>query len=168
MSVDSSKVKAELRRRLLDADFNARYHDALCRRYHAREHRTGIALASATIAVAFFATIWPTIPRWCQALSVLLTSISTLLLPRLKWAKLIPILEAERARWIQLKLDYENLWTDTHGTGEWDDAAKELRKLRRKDDEAEAGKALVPRHDDLLDLARQEVIEARTAPSAKC
>jgi hypothetical protein len=82
-------------------------------------------------------------------------------LPLLKWNKLIPRIEAERLRWIQLKNEYEDLWTDAKANGEWIGAQKELRKLRKKDNDAERSGGIIPEHGDLLDKARRDVIMAR-------
>lgn len=161
MNEELRGIKREMLQRLHLADFNARYHDALCRRFLNRDLALRMALAFFALVVFVVGRVWTDMSAVWQTLSGAIALISTTLLPLLKWNKLIPRIEAERLRWIQLKNEYENLWTDTKADGDWPSAQNELRKLRKKDKDAEKSGGVIPEHADLLDKARRDVIMAR-------
>jgi uncharacterized protein (UPF0335 family) len=146
----------EIQERLFLAEFNAEYHDLLERRYSLRDFwlRMCFALSGAGVWICirfFHAGVW-------TDLSGAITLISTTILPILRWNKLIPRIEAEKLRWIGLKNEYRDLWQDAKMSGNWDDALKDLKRLRKKDAAVEKSVGLIPKHNDLLKEAREAVI----------
>ena len=165
MNQELKLLKREILDRLYLADFNAQYHDDLCRRYSKRDLVMRISLAIAAVVVFSCGRLLPQGSSLWQTLAGTITLISTTVVPLLKWSKLIPRIEAERLRWIQLKNEYKNLWTDAKTTGDWSTAKKELRKLRKKDSTAEQSGGIIPKHRDLLDKARNDVVMMHSSPA---
>lgn len=156
------ELKREILERLYVAEFNAIYHDLLHRRYDRRDFLLRMSLASSAVVVflcirLFPGGVWPTI-------SGAITLLSTAVVPHLKWNKLIPRIEASKLHWVGLKSEYQNLWSNSKISQDWGDALKELKKLRKKDSNIERGFGLIPKHDDLLKKAREDVIALHRKP----
>jgi len=159
-NAELTALKTEMLERLYDADFNLRYHDSLGRRYGKLDLSDRVILAVAAVIVFVCAGSWPVpqYPKLWSTIAGAVSLLSTTVIPLFKWNKLIPRIESERLRWIQLKNDYENLWNDAKATGDWDEAKKELNKLRKKDVAAEKSGGIIPEHKGLLAKCQQEVI----------
>ncbi len=156
--LELKQLKRDMRTGLYDAEYNACLFDLLFRRYHRIDTATKVTLATvaATSVVAMKFTqhqAWPAI----NALTVIVT---TGVLPILKWNKLIPRIEAERVRWIGLKQEYQNAWDDAKSSADWDEAAKELRRIRKRDNTAEKNGGVIPNHRGLAEIARRKVCRA--------
>jgi hypothetical protein len=168
-----NKALEALKRDMLDrmyiAEFNEVYHDLLHRKYASKESwlRMSLAVSGAIVCVGMKVS---TAGFWTNA-SCVITIFSTMVVPLIKWNKLIPVIEGAKLRWIVLKDDYQNLWQDSKISGDWDDALKELKKLRKKDSDLARMPGLIPSHDDLLKKARGIVIarhpQKQHAESAK-
>jgi hypothetical protein len=133
-----------------------RYHDYLLRRYVNRDLAVRLSLATSAVVVFVGIRLVPTSTVWPTASGVI-ALISTTIVPLFKWNKLIPAIDSERLRWIQLLNDYSNLWNDTKVSGQWDSAAKDFKKLRKKDNDFERTGPLIPRHNDLLQRAQRDM-----------
>jgi hypothetical protein len=153
----------ELLKRRYDAEFNARYHDLLARRYHRLDSLVKVILAT-TAVLAFIGMKIGGNEPW-QTISGATALIATTVLPLFKWHKLIPRIEAERLRWIALKQEYRDAWNDAKTSGDWTAAKKDLRRLRKRDNATEKSGGIIPEHRGLLATAQREVIAAfRSGP----
>src|SRR5580658_2405207 len=126
----------DIQRYLHNATFNMHYHNLLQRRYVQCDSWTRLCLAIGGVLVFVGIKIIPTSAVWTTA-SGAITLISTSVIPQLRWQKKIGAIESERVRWTYLRNEYLNLWNDTRADGDWAFAAKEFKKLRKKDNEFE-------------------------------
>jgi hypothetical protein len=83
--------------------------------------------------------------------------LATTVIPLLKWNRLIPRIETERLRWVEIKQDYENALSDSRASGNWIEAKREFHRVRRRDNLAEKRDGVIPKHRDLLVIARANV-----------
>lgn len=148
----------DLQENLFTASFNARYHDYLERRFVRCDLTARLLLAFAGVVVFACIKLVPKSDIWPTAAGAI-TLISTTVLPLFRWPKLIGAIESERARWVQLRIEYQNLWSDTKVNGDWDGAAKDFKKLRKRDNDFEKTGPLIPEHKDLKSKARNKTIE---------
>ena len=152
-------IQAKTKKRILEslylAQFNALYLNLLQRRYERWDLilRIGIGVVGTSVAATAIGT--KTV-AW-QVISGVTTIFATAVVPVLKWQRLIGRIEADRVKWIALKNAYENLWNDAEADGNWDAAAKEYKRIRKRDNVVEEGKGTLPKHAGLLRKARKQV-----------
>jgi hypothetical protein len=82
MNEELRVLKREMLERLHIADFNARYHDALCRRYMQRDIAMRMTLAISAVVVFVSGRVWPEIPAVWQTLAGAIALLSTTVLPQ--------------------------------------------------------------------------------------
>jgi hypothetical protein len=162
MNDELRKLKRAILEARYTAEFNARYHDMLCRRYVWWDMATRVILSLCAV-VAFAGMKLVGAEPW-QTVSGITAMLATTVLPLLKWNKLIPRIEGEHQRWIGLTQEYENLWNDSNADGDWKEAAKELRRVRKRDNTVEKVGGIIPEHSGLLDKARRDVVMAHAKP----
>ena len=83
--------------------------------------------------------------------------VATTILPVLKWSKLLPTVAAEKAQWVVMKNEYEDLLHDIDAGGSDAVAKKEFERVRKKDVAAEKAESVLPRYKGLIQQSRKEV-----------
>ena len=163
-NIELTSLNEELQQRLFDSEFNLMYHDELGRLIWKLDLgvRMSLACAATVVTVCGSLLVMPEHPKVWPTIAGAISLISTSVIPLLKWNKLIPRIESERLRWIQLKNEYENLWNDSQSSGDWDGATRELKKLRKKDIMAEKSGGIIPKYEWLIEKCTKQVIMAHT------
>jgi uncharacterized protein (UPF0335 family) len=163
-TTEVAALNHDLQERIFDADLNERYNDTIGRILGRLDLGVRLALAASAIIVAVCGNslVGPQHPKIWANIALAISLISTTVMPLFKLNKLIPAIESERLRWIQLKNDFKNVWNDAKSDHDWDAALKELKKLRKKETATEKSGGIVPQWAWLIEKCRQEVVKAYT------
>lgn len=145
---------------MLDADMNVRYWSKLGRRYSNMDQGHKIFLAimsSGTVASWGF---WSEI----QIVWKILSGISALIaiaLPILNWPKMIQSMVNVAQKWTQIKIDYENLWTDLNQGKNQAILVEEYKKAKQREVIACQEETNLPHKNKLLEQCVEEVLKSR-------
>jgi hypothetical protein len=158
-NTEISSLNHNLQERLFGAELNERYNDALGLILGRLDFgvRFMLAVSAIIVAVNGNSLVAPQHPKIWANVALAISLISTTVMPLFKLNKLIPTIESERLRWIQLKNDFKNTWDDARTSRDWDSAAKELKKLRRKEIAAEKSGGIIPQYTWLIKRCEKEI-----------
>ncbi len=156
-----------IRQGQLDADFNARYAEAIAIRYRHRHVAANIflGLCTAGTVTAFFAKlVSPTVGVSMNSIASL---VSTIVLPQLKWQKIEGEAISERKAWAILHADFELLAVSDDSD---EDKLREFSRLRKACGKQQGNGIILPRSPKLKKQVEQEVaayhnLESTTPPS---
>jgi hypothetical protein len=166
MSDAQNSLRRAIWSALLTAEFNSRYWDYLLRRFNQADFVVRLILAVAGCTAIAGWGFWRSHDIWWRAITTAATLLSTVILPVLKWHRLIPVTSTVRSNWIGLKNDYENLLHDLDGGEDERGIENRFRQIRKKDQAAEAEPQTLPHYKRLMDRCWQEVIMFRNLESA--
>ena len=144
---------------MLDADMNKRYWSSLARRYSGRDRNSKIFLAIMSSGVVAGWGIWNHIPFLWK----LLSSVSALLaitLPILNYQKIIVKTSDLAGNWMQIQIDYEELWFGFNHTPS-ETLLKQYTKIRSREFDASKIEHTLPKDKKLLNLCYDEVLSSR-------
>jgi hypothetical protein len=144
----------QIRQGQLDADFNARYAEAIAIRYRHRHIAANIflGLCTAGTVTAFFAKLVS--PTVGVSLNSVASLVSTIILPQLKWQKIEGEAISERKAWAILQADFELLAISNDVD---EDKIKEYSRLRRACGKQQGNGVILPRIPKLKRQVEQEV-----------
>jgi hypothetical protein len=151
-------LRREIWNAMLDSDMNSRYWGFMGARYSNWDMTVKIVLAiTASTTVAAWG-IWSQYPIWWKALSGL-SAVLAAIQPVINLTKKAEAMAGLRQKWFQLKLDYHVLWLESSTNGA--NAAAHMNRfknLRKTEAEVSGAEANLPRNDELLQRAYQEVL----------
>jgi hypothetical protein len=162
MSETLDGLREEVWDSMLTADYNSRYWEYLFKRYYRRQKVAEIFLAVTSSSSVAAWSIWRDINLLWQCLAGSSTLVAVIL-PILNYKKQIADLSEILSQWVQIRAEYELLWFDIeHGTPTRDHVIDQYKKLKRREIEVDKITSSIPDDERLLDLCRQQVINART------
>ena len=152
-------MRKELWESILDADMNTRYWSSLARRYSNRDRNSKIFLAIMSSGVVAGWGIWIHISFLWKMLSSL-AAILAITLPILNYQKLIIKTSDLAGRWMQIQIDYQNLWLTLEQTPS-ETLIKQYKDIKDKEVEAAKMEQTLPIDNKLIGLCYSDVLSSR-------
>jgi hypothetical protein len=144
---------------MLDADMNARYWSCLTRRYTKRDTYTKIFLAIMSSGSVASWSIWGTIPSLWKVLSAI-SAVIAVSLPVINFQGTIQKLSDAAGKWLQIQVDYENLWVEINNTNMPLDINR-YQDIRKREFAVKAGEHALPYDEKLLNASQNAVLISR-------
>ncbi len=145
---------------MLDADMNVRYWSKLGRRYNNMDQGHKIFLAIMSSGTVASWGIWSEIEIVWKILSGI-SALMAIALPILNWPKMIQSMVNVAQKWTQIKIDYENLWTDLNQGKNQAILVEEYKKAKQREAKASQEETNLPHKNKLLEQCVEEVLKSR-------
>jgi hypothetical protein len=144
----------KIRQEELTSEFNRRYAEAIAIRFRDWHIAATIVLGifGASSVLAFFAKAAS--PTVSVVLSSIVSLVSTVVLPALRWQKIQGEALAERKAWSNLNAEFELLASSSSTATEKE---KDFARLRKAMSKQEGNGILLPRHKKLLAKIQRDV-----------
>jgi hypothetical protein len=150
---------------MLDADMNARYWRKLAKLYSSIDTSIKIFLALLASGTVAGWKLWANNPEVWKSLSAI-AAIVSIILPIIQLPKTMSKMSDLAGRWLQIKTDYELLWTDYKKNENNQYLSKRYRDVKAREVSAKKTETDLPEYDWLIKKCYNEVILARGLTSA--
>lgn len=150
---------------MLDAEMNQRYWSKLGRKYSLFDTYAKIFLAILSSGCVAGWQFWGNNPEYWKTLSGS-AAILSVVLPILKWPKVISQMSDLSGKWVQIKTDYELLWidfdTDSVSSRKSSEINKRYKAIKQREVSPKKIEFDLPKSEKLLIEAYKEVVQLRS------